>query len=49
MAIVHFYAKVIMHSLRFELMSYLPGENYDTKALQQTGKKYNLLDSWIKM
>ena len=27
-----------MHSLRFELMSYLPDENYDTKALQQTSK-----------
>ena len=32
-----------MHSLKFELMSYLPVGNYDIKVLQHRSRKYNLL------
>ena len=34
MDIANFYAHVIMRSLRFELMSYLPVENYDITVLE---------------
>ena len=38
-----------MHSLRFELMSYLLVGNYDIKVLQHRSGKYNLLRSLFKM